>query len=111
MAIFAHTNNQEQATKAVRAAICIMNQLDFRNDSCGWQSVETGIGINTGKIFVATFYQGNGLPTIIPLVCAGKTIMGVVGTETRMEPTVLGDAVNLASRYTSIELGKNLLEI
>jgi len=63
----------------VRAAVCIMNQLDFRNDSCGWQPVETGIGLNTGK-----------------------TIMGVVGTETRMEPTVLGDAVNLASRTEAL---------
>ena len=100
MAIFAHTNNQEQATKAVRAAICIMNQLDFRNDSCGWQSVETGIGINTGKIFEAPTKEMG----YKHLSVSGKTIMGVVGTETRMEPTVLGDAVNLASRYTPIEV-------
>jgi class 3 adenylate cyclase len=78
MAIFAHQNGQEQATAAVRAAVRMMQALDFRNNS-DYLRVETGIGINTGK-----------------------TIMGVVGTETRMQPTVLGDAVNLASRTESL---------
>ncbi|KAL6061936.1 Adenylate/guanylate cyclase domain-containing protein [Balamuthia mandrillaris] len=78
MAIFAQQDGQQQAVAAVRAAVTMLLALDFRNDT-GFQIVETGIGINTGK-----------------------AIMGVVGTETRMEPTVLGDAVNLASRTESL---------
>jgi adenylate cyclase len=32
----------------------------------------------------------------------GRTIIGIFGTETRMAPTALGDAVNLASRTESL---------
>jgi adenylate cyclase len=55
-----------------------MKALDFMRET-GFEAVDTGIGINTGK-----------------------TIIGIVGTETRMEPTALGDAVNLASRTEAL---------
>jgi len=76
MAIFPNNDMKEQAISAVKAAVGMMKSLDFMSVSgFRFSSVETGIGINTGK-----------------------TIIGIVGTETRMEPTALGDAVNLASR-------------
>ncbi|ELR20103.1 adenylate and guanylate cyclase catalytic domain containing protein [Acanthamoeba castellanii str. Neff] len=70
---------EEQANASVRAAVRMLHDLDYCNTSAGLVNAETGIGINTGKV-----------------------IMGVVGTETRMEPTVLGDAVNLASRTEAL---------
>lgn len=93
MSLFPHTDPKEQAISAVSAAIGVMKALDFMRESgfdvrklalialsyFGCQAVETGIGINTGK-----------------------TIIGIVGTETRMEPTALGDAVNLASRTEAL---------
>ncbi|KAF2077476.1 hypothetical protein CYY_001249 [Polysphondylium violaceum] len=76
MAIFPNNDMKEQAISAVKAAVGMMKSLDFMSVSgFRFSTVETGIGINTGK-----------------------TIIGIVGTETRMEPTALGDAVNLASR-------------
>ncbi|EFA76063.1 adenylyl cyclase [Heterostelium album PN500] len=89
MAIFPHSDIQEQAIAAVKAAIGMMRSLDFMSESgFRFKSVETGIGINTGK-----------------------TIIGIVGTETRMEPTALGDAVNLASRTEPLckEYGSRIL--
>lgn len=79
MAIFAQGSPEEQANASVRAAVRMLHDLDYCNTSAGLVNAETGIGINTGKV-----------------------IMGVVGTETRMEPTVLGDAVNLASRTEAL---------
>lgn len=78
MGLFPHTDTKEQAISSVSAAIGVMKALDFMRES-GFDAVETGIGINTGK-----------------------TIIGIVGTETRMEPTALGDAVNLASRTEAL---------
>ncbi|EGG14599.1 adenylyl cyclase [Cavenderia fasciculata] len=89
MAIFPHTDVQEQAISAVKAAIGMMKSLDFMSESgFRFNYVETGIGINTGR-----------------------TIIGIVGTETRMEPTALGDAVNLASRTEPLckEYGSRIL--
>ncbi|GAM21179.1 hypothetical protein SAMD00019534_043540 [Acytostelium subglobosum LB1] len=89
MAIFPHNDIREQAISAVKAAIGMMKSLDFMAESgFRFKSVETGIGINTGK-----------------------TIIGIVGTETRMEPTALGDPVNLASRTEPLckEYGSRIL--
>ncbi len=48
----------------MRAAVKVQKDLDFMA-TCGFRPADTGIGINTGR-----------------------TIMGFIGTETRMSPTV-----------------------
>jgi class 3 adenylate cyclase/WD40 repeat protein len=77
MALFSQDGTQ-QCISAVNCAISMMHHLDGLQDN-GFTQVNTGIGINTGRM-----------------------IIGLVGVETRMEPTVLGDAVNLASRLESL---------
>lgn len=77
MALFSQDGTQ-QCISAVNCAISMMSHLDGLQDN-GFTQVATGIGINTGRM-----------------------IIGLVGVETRMEPTVLGDAVNLASRLESL---------
>jgi len=76
MCIFTEVSHRSDA---VKCAIQIMENLDFRSSLPGFTSCETGIGINSGSCTI-----------------------GLVGTEMRMEPTVLGDTVNLASRTESL---------
>jgi class 3 adenylate cyclase len=78
MCIFAKPDPVEQTLGAVNCAVRMMRNLDFMAES-GFNPTETGIGINTGR-----------------------TIVGILGTETRMAPTALGDTVNLASRTESL---------
>eukprot|EP01125_Pyxidicula_operculata_P001304 TRINITY_DN1119_c0_g2_i1.p1 TRINITY_DN1119_c0_g2~~TRINITY_DN1119_c0_g2_i1.p1 ORF type:complete len:1203 (-),score=291.69 TRINITY_DN1119_c0_g2_i1:63-3671(-) len=78
MCIFAAPDQTTQAVNAVNAAISMLKNLDYM-PSAGFKASSTGIGINTGR-----------------------TLIGVLGTETRMEPTSIGDTVNLASRTESL---------
>lgn len=82
MAVFgAPIYSDDHAVKAVGAAVTLTKALDDWNrtrDEEGAAPIMAGIGVNTG------------------LVVAGN-----LGSEQRMEYTVIGDDVNLASRLTS----------
>lgn len=70
------------ANDAVMAAIGMRRTLSEFNEGrkkAGQQCVDIGIGINTGRM-----------------------TLGTIGFETRMESTVIGDTVNLASRLEGI---------
>lgn len=82
MALFSGSAND-----AVNAGIAMLKQLEVYNgyrDSSGYQSIKTGIGINTGSL-----------------------ILGTVGTEKRMDGTVISDAVNLSSRIETLTKSYN----
>ena len=79
MAIFGepiHDDNHPQ--NAVKCAYDMLKRVKYLRDkwiSEGKPKFDIGVGINTGEVFI-----------------------GNIGTETRMEYTVIGDTVNLASR-------------
>ncbi|WP_071518328.1 adenylate/guanylate cyclase domain-containing protein [Geitlerinema sp. PCC 9228] len=79
MALFGSTNN---ADDSVHAAIAMLNRLSEYNQGrqrAGYQPIQVGIGINTGSL-----------------------MLGTVGGHNRMDSTVIGDAVNLASRLEGL---------
>lgn len=66
---------------AVKCAYEMLKKVEYLREKWlfeGKPKIEIGIGINTGEVFI-----------------------GNIGTETRMEYTVIGDTVNLASRIES----------
>jgi class 3 adenylate cyclase len=73
---------ENSARNAVRTAIQMMKQLPILNEK--WMkrygfSMDIGIGINTGEVF-----------------------LGNIGSPERMEFTVIGDTVNVASRFSGL---------
>jgi class 3 adenylate cyclase len=73
---------ENSAANAVQAAIEMMKQLPVLNER--WMreygfKMEIGIGVNTGEVF-----------------------LGNIGSPERMEFTVIGDAVNVASRFSGL---------
>lgn len=84
MALFAASNrsNEEGALDAVRAAISMqkaIREYNLNRVTSGYLPISAGIGIHSGPV-----------------------IIGTVGSEDRMDSTVLGDVVNLASRLESL---------
>ncbi|HSF76595.1 MAG TPA: adenylate/guanylate cyclase domain-containing protein [Microcoleus sp.] len=77
MALFGYS-----ADDAVKAGISMLHSLHEYNQhriSCSYEPIKIGIGINTGSLR-----------------------LGTVGSTNRMDSTVIGDAVNLASRVESL---------
>jgi adenylate cyclase len=87
-----HSRGPEMdATLAVRTGVRMLDSLDYLNKRWilrGWPVLKMGIGINFGEV-----------------------IFGAIGSEQKAEPTVIGDAVNSASRLEGLtkEYGLELL--
>ena len=79
-----HTHNAVEATLMMRKSL---EEFNFRNQG-KWPHVRFGIGINTGEV-----------------------IAGQIGSKQRMQYTLIGDPVNLASRVEGVNkrLGTDIL--
>jgi class 3 adenylate cyclase len=90
LAIFgAPISHEDDPVRAIRTAIEMAKALhDFneRNRSKGWPELKFGIGINTGNV-----------------------VAGYIGSEDHLNYTVIGDAVNVASRIQSISKQNEIL--
>jgi class 3 adenylate cyclase len=75
MAVFAGGNPAKHATAAVRAGVRMQSQLAEMRKQPGLTGLQMRVGINTGDV-----------------------VAGNIGSETRMDYTVIGDNVNVASR-------------
>jgi class 3 adenylate cyclase len=90
VAVFGSLIRLENAPQtAVRAAIQMMQEMSSLNER--WKNqygfrMDIGIGINTGEVF-----------------------LGNVGSPDRMEFTVIGDTVNIASRFSGVAKGGQIL--
>ena len=74
--------HEDHPARAVMAAVALQKELNTVNlklESSGKKPVKVGIGINVGEL-----------------------IVGNIGSKKRMEYTVIGDTVNVASRLTSL---------
>ncbi len=79
----------EDARRAVSAGLEMIDEvalLNRENAGRGLPSIHVGVGVNTGE-----------------------AVIGTVGSPRRMEYTVLGDAVNLASRVCDLACGQQML--
>jgi adenylate cyclase len=88
MAIFgAPVSDPDHAESAVRAALDIQSAIEEGNRRSGRKTkITVGVGINSGE-----------------------TVAGNLGSDKRMEYTVIGDNVNIASRLTSIAKAGEIL--
>ncbi len=92
MAFFgAPKDDPEHARKACRCALGMKQQLEAVNEHLAAEGIppmKIGIGINTGEV-----------------------VVGNIGSERRMDYTVIGDSVNLASRLESMnkEFGTTII--
>ncbi|MFC1654724.1 adenylate/guanylate cyclase domain-containing protein, partial [Myxococcota bacterium] len=80
---------RNHASAAVQAAREMLQATELFNQSAssqGWPRLEVGVGVNTGE-----------------------AVIGTVGSSRRMEYTVMGDAVNLASRICDLASGGQVL--
>jgi len=80
---------RNHARAAVQAAREMLQAAGLFNESAasqGWPRLEVGVGVNTGE-----------------------AVIGTVGSSRRMEYTVMGDAVNLASRICDLASGGQVL--
>lgn len=73
MALF--PNSPDDALRCSLAMLAKLDEYNAGRERAGYQPIKIGVGINTGIV-----------------------ILGTVGGEGRMDGTVIGDAVNLASR-------------
>lgn len=84
MALFDHPNGgvSEKATDSVKASLDLQKALTLYNhhrEKSGYEPIKNGIGLHVGPV-----------------------VLGTVGSDDRMDTTVIGDSVNVAQRIEAL---------
>ena len=82
MALFRDGEEEKSAEAALRTALALRiarKEFNIHRSKSNYQSIDFGVGINTGAL-----------------------MLGTVGSENRIDTTVIGDTVNLASRLEAL---------
>jgi len=104
-------SNKGWIDKFIGDALMVIYGVPVRRDDDAFRAVRTGLMMQAALRTFNERRAGKGIPAIHMGIgiSSGTVIAGNVGSEERMNYTVIGDAVNLAARLEPLSLQENVI--